>query len=302
MRLAGWRKRSVDEFKPDWLALREPADVLARSSRLTRVIADRFPDDVELHALDIATGTGANVRYLAEHLPPRQRWMVVDRDPVLLDELPMRMRSWGVARGLEVVGEGEALLLTGARLMCRLARCRRDLATDIEGGDGDVFAGSRFVTASALLDLVSGPWLRALAGRCRENRAAVLFALTYDGRIRCSPEEPEDDTMRALVNTHQRTDKGFGAALGATACGWAEQCFASLGYHVQREPSDWVLEPDARQLQEQLIDGWAEAAIAVGSGQPSSIRSWRTRRLAHVTAGRSRLVVGHEDLAAWLPG
>jgi hypothetical protein len=292
---------SMDEFKPDWLALREAADVLARSSRLTRVIADKFPDHAELHVLDIATGTGANVRYLAEHLPPRQSWVLVDRDPVLLDELTMRMRSWGVARGLEVAGEGDALLLTGARLMCRLTRRRRDLATGIEGGDGDIFAGCRFVTASALLDLVSAPWLRAVASRCRESGAAVLFALTYDGRIRCSPEESEDDTIQALVNSHQRTDKGFGAALGATACGWAEQCFTSLGYQVQREPSDWVLGPAARQLQEQLIDGWAEAAIAVGSGQPSSIRSWRTRRLAHVAAGRSRLIVGHEDLAAWLP-
>jgi hypothetical protein len=62
-----------------------------------------------------------------------------------------------------------------------------------------------------------------------------------------------------------------------------------------------VLGPDARELQEQLIDGWAEAAIAVAPGRPSSIRSWRTRRLAHVAAGRSQLIVGHEDLAAWLP-
>ena len=291
----------MGEFKPEWLALREAADVLARSSRLTRVIADKFPDDAELHVLDIATGTGANLRYLAEHLPPRQSWVLVDRDPVLLAELPMRMRSWGIARGLEVAGEGDALLLTGARLTCRLARCRRNLATAIEGGDGDIFAGRTFVTASALLDLVSERWLRALASRCRESCAAVLFALTYDGRIRCSPEEPEDTTIRALVNTHQRTDKGFGSALGATACGWAEQCFASLGYHVQREPSDWVLGPDARELQRQLIHGWAEAAIAVGSGQPSSIRSWQTRRVAHVAAGRSRLIVGHEDLGAWLP-
>jgi hypothetical protein len=290
----------MGDFKPDWLALREAADVLARSSRLTRVIADKLSEGAELHVLDIATGTGANVRYLAEHLPPRQSWVLVDRDPVLLDDLPMRMRSWGVARGLEVTGEGDALLLTGARLTCRLARRRRDLATGIGSGDGDIFAGCRFVTASALLDLVSGPWLHALASRCLDGGAAVLFALTYDGRLRCSPEEPEDDSIRALVNRHQQTDKGFGAALGPTACGWAEQCFTSLGYQVQREPSDWVLGPDARQLQEQLIDGWAEAAIAVGSGQPSSIRSWRTRRLAHVAAGHSRLIVGHEDLAAWL--
>jgi len=168
----------MGEFKPDWLALREAADVPARSSRLTRAIADRFPEDAELHVLDIATGTGANVRYLAEQLPPRQSWLLVDQDPVLLAELPMRMRSWGVPRGLEIAGEGDELLVTGARLTCRLVRFRRDLALDIEGGDGDIFAGRRLVTASALLDLVSERWLRAFASRCRHSCAAVLFALT----------------------------------------------------------------------------------------------------------------------------
>jgi len=30
------------------------------------------------------------------------------------------------------------------------------------------------------------------------------------------------------------------------------------------------------------------------------VNGWKTRRLAHVDAGRSRIVVGHDDLAAWL--
>src|SRR5438552_17826036 len=92
----------MGEFESDWLALREAADVLARSSRLTRAIADRFPEHAELLVLDVATGTGANVRYLAEHLPPHQSWLLVDRDPALLAALPARVRYWGAARGFAV--------------------------------------------------------------------------------------------------------------------------------------------------------------------------------------------------------
>ena len=40
---------------------------------------------------------------------------------------------------------------------------------------------------------------------------------------------------------------------------------------------------------------------AVAPDLSSAIASWKARRLAHVAAGRSRLFVGHEDLAAWLP-
>ena len=41
--------------------------------------------------------------------------------------------------------------------------------------------------------------------------------------------------------------------------------------------------------------------IEMAPDRAPAITLWRVRRLAHVEAGRSRLVVGHEDLAALLP-
>jgi hypothetical protein len=290
----------MNDFTPGWLALREPADVRARSAGLVQLIAARFSLDTVVRALDLATGTGANMRYMAEHLPSRQRWLLVDGDPVLLGEVPGRTHSWALARGFELTSEEQELLIRGERLMCRVATRRLNLATVTDGSD-EIFEGHALVTASALLDLVSDRWLRALADRCRTTGAAVLFALTYDGRMHCSPEEPEDAAVRELVNAHQRLDKGFGPALGPAGCGAAERYFSSLGYRVERAPSQWVLERDGDQLQRQLIEGWAGAAAEVAPDLSSAIVSWKARRLAHVAAGRSRLIVGHEDLAAWLP-
>jgi len=31
------------------------------------------------------------------------------------------------------------------------------------------------------------------------------------------------------------------------------------------------------------------------------IRFWRDKRLLHIAADRSRIIVGHQDLVAWLP-
>jgi hypothetical protein len=288
-------------FPPDWLALREPTDVTARSSRLAGLVCDELRQHTVLRALDLATGTGANFRYLAERLPRSQDWLLVDHDAQLLAEVTTRTKAWGAERGIKVVTGGDGLLLRGDRLVCRCAMRRVDLLAVIDKMEADVFAGRALVTASALLDLVSVGWLRALAAKCVQAKAAVLFALTYDGSIRCSPEEPEDETIRELVNQHQRSDKGFGPALGPTAIDLAERSFADLGYHVERERSDWVLERDARDVQRQLIEGWAKAATDMSPPQSASIRSWQTRRLVHVAAGRSRLLVGHQDLAAWMP-
>jgi hypothetical protein len=39
-----------------------------------------------------------------------------------------------------------------------------------------------------------------------------------------------------------------------------------------------------------------------GCAMSVSLSQWLARRFAHIGSGRSRVVVGHEDLAAWLPG
>src|SRR5690606_11774901 len=131
----------------------------------------------------------------------------------------------------------------------------------------------------ALLDLVSASWLEALAAACRGAGAAVLFALTYDGRISFDPADRADETIRALVNLHQHTDKGVGMAAGPDACSVARQCFENAGYEVHDAPADWKLTPDARPLQRALIDGWTEAASAIESARPTEILAWRARRL-----------------------
>lgn len=288
----------MGDFAADWLRLREPADVIARSLRLTQSVARAVAGEDELLALDLGTGTGSNVRFLAEHLPARQRWLLVDDDSDLLAEALVRMPAWGAERGYTASRAPGELLLHNERISCHIETRCMDLALL---NNPAIFAGRALVTASALCDLVSIEWLRALAAACREGGAAVLFALTYDGRICCSPEEPEDDTIRDLVNSHQRTHKRFGVSAGPEAVEWTERCFVELGYQVRREPSDWILSSASRELQRQVIDGWRAAAVAMAPAQAHQIQGWRDRRLAHVAVDRSQLLVGHQDLVAWLP-
>lgn len=269
-------------FSADWLALREPADTAARSARLAQSIAQVLSSVNPIHALDLAAGAGANTRYLADYLASRQEWLLVDHDRNLLDHAARLMPS------SVLHGDGGMTLR------------QADLRTIADGALAELFAGRELVTASALLDLVSDAWLRAVATRCREQGSVVLFALTYDGRMDCVPEEPEDELIRELVNQHQRTDKGFGPALGPDAVGRAVHWLSEVGYSVQRDRSDWILAPEATALQRPLIEGWAEAAAEFVPAERASIRNWCARRLAHIDAGRSRLVVGHEDIAGWL--
>jgi hypothetical protein len=265
----------VESFSADWLALREPADHAARASDLTADVAARLRRRPLTRALDLAGGAGSNIRYLLPRLPHITHWTLVDHDATLLDV---------ARRTLEPLARARGVVLETRRI---------DLA-DLTALPLD---GCALVTASALLDLVSAPWLGALARRCRDARVDVLCTLSYDGRIVCEPREADDERVRALVNVHQRTDKGFGPAAGPEAVRMAEAAFA--GWEIRVRTSDWRLGPGTEALQRELVTGWAAAAREIAPDETGPVDAWRARRLAHIDAGQSRIIVGHQDFAAW---
>lgn len=265
-------------FSAAWLALREPADARARAvggatldelreALTVTATAERAPA-----VLDLGAGSGANLRFLGPRLPGHWPWTLVDHDADLL-RLAAAAPGRPATRQLDLAAQLDALTLPAGGL----------------------------VTASALLDLVSETWMAALASRCHAAGCSLLFALTYEGRITCKPMEADDGFIVSLVNQHQLTDKGFGPALGPTAAAAAARLFAAPGYRLRRVRSDWQLGPEDSALQDALLQGWADAAVEIAPSQRARIAAWLVRRRHHLARGRSRLVVGHEDLYGW-PG
>ncbi len=309
---------------PDWRQGRGEATASDRSA-LGNALSDWRRGRGELAVLDLGAGTGANFRFLAPRLGGTQRWILVDHDPALLGKALEVTRAWALAAGLAAAswgdglrllqvadlrtaprmlaadsdddgdgdGDGDGLRLRGAGLDCRVELLRLDLARDLERLP---LGGRDLVATSALLDLVSASWLDRLLARVRGQGSAFVAALTYDGRIGWDPADPEDRRLRALVNRHQRTDKGFGPALGPDAAGQAAALLRSSGYRVVTAASDWQLGPSDREIQRALLDGWVAAAGDMDPTAQAWAGRWRARRLDLIDAGRSRLTVGHQDL------
>jgi hypothetical protein len=322
----------MNEFSAEWLDLREPVDETGRaadlvdmlsshlasrlaphlSSRLSSRLPSRLPSRLSsrlsppfdahrpLRIVDLATGSGANIRYLVEKLPGSQEWLAIDGDSRLLSGIGPRMSAWAAHRRFTIVHAGNRLILERSPGICTIATRCSELSESVDAAGGGLFAGADLVTASALLDLVSERWLRTAAGRSAAAGASLLFALTYDGRIEWSPADRGDAMIRDLVNRHQLGDKGFGPALGPGAVDAAERCLAEAGYEVQRARSDWRLGSEHDELQRALMDGWAAAARAMLPSAAQDIDGWRARRLVHVADRRSSILVGHEDVVGML--
>ncbi len=281
-------------FSAKWLALREPLDVRSRSAALVARLRADAPDGTR-RIVDLATGTGANLRYLAPRLGGDQDWLLADYDQALLDAVSGCLHRWAAESGLTFHHYGDTLTLRGPDMTCRVCREQVDLARDAERLDLE----SRWlVTGSALLDLVAQRWLDALLARCRAGGARLLFALTYDGIARFSPTLTDDALVNDLFNRHQSRDKGFGPALGPRAASVAPAAIRQHGYDVAEASSPWRVDPAHAALQSALVDGWANAAVEVSPGEAERIESWRRRRRGYIALGTSSLRVGHCDLLA----
>ena len=256
-------------FDADWLALREPADAAARSAAMCRLLRSKLARRPLIRCVDLGAGSGANLRHLAPRLGRPQHWVLVEQDPLLLSEVEL-------PSGVVVT----PLL--------------HDLSEELSGIG---LERADLVTASALLDLVSGPWLESLVAACRRFRATLHFALTVDGRIAWSPQDPDDEAILAAFRQHQRGDKGFGPALGPDAPRVAARLLRRAGYRLREARSDWCLGPEQEELQAALAEGQAAAAAEIASGLETE--AWLGRRLDSISEGRSRLVIGHRDLLAW---
>lgn len=260
-------------FTAEWLGLREPLDMRARSIAVLDAVAAACKDRTALSIVDLGSGTGSTVRALSAKLPKPQTWTLVDNDPVLLAEAFACARPDGVTvetRECDLNGDVGPLLDDGADL----------------------------ITASALIDLVSEPWLATLAAAAAARALPVYIALSYDGRIKFSRFDPLDASIVAAVNAHQRRDKGFGPALGPRAAAFAERIFKALGYSVVTGESDWIAEPAEVNFQLELLAGWRQAARETGDVPPDALEAWFVRHCRAVKAGDLTLSVGHVDFFA----
>ena len=260
-------------FSADWLALREPHDARARNPTVLDAMVASLAGNTSIRIVDLACGTGSTIRALAPRLPAGQNWRLVDNNLSLLARTSAMPRPVGVA----------------------LTTVPIDLNHDLEAAlDGPV----DLVTTSALLDLVSEAWLDRLAVETLARSIPLYAALTYDGRIEIGPSNPFDAAMIAAVNAHQRGDKGFGPALGPAAADTAIARFESLGCAVVHGKADWVIGPQDREFQMEILAGWASAARELGDLTLADTVGWLTWRRDAVAAGRSSIRVGHVDIFA----
>ena len=262
-------------LSPEWLDLREAADAGARSRDLVEQLRRQLPPTRPLTIHDLACGTGAMGRWLAPLLPGPQRWVLHDWDADLLQ----------IAAGdLPGPATDGAPVEIGAR------------RSDITRLEADDLAGASLITASALLDLMTGDSLEGLIDVCAGAGCPVLLALSVVGRVELAPADPLDARVAAAFDAHQRRMTANGRLLGPDAVAAAADGFRRRGATVRIRPSPWRLGAPSSALAAEWLTGWLEAAFEQDAELAADAAAYARRRPAQVRAGELAVTVGHADL------
>ena len=262
-------------FSIEWLNLREASDHRARDKHLLKTAANWLNDlkSKDKVIVDLGSGTGSTIRGLQRYttLAPSIQWRLVDNDPDLLAEAVHRhSEEYSIESFLVDLSATQKLPLESVSL----------------------------ITASALLDLVSGDFIRDFCQLIREKNedrpVGFYSALNYDGCIKWTPFHPLDAAILINFNTDQRRDKGFGPALGPDATDFLKTQFHSTKFQCLSAKSPWLLGSADYLLTESLINGISDVAIQTDGLTNSDIQDWKTFRIKNVRTGTCYL--GHTDI------
>lgn len=287
-------------FSADWLRLREPLDLAARSGELALAFkaALKPRDGSVFRLIDLAAGAGANFRALAPVLEGDQDWLLVDHDPLLLTAQRTEIAGWARQRGWHARDEDGVLQIDAGNARWQVRGQRLDLARELERID---LAWCDGLVTTAFLDLVSAAWLGRLCALLAKVSRPLLATLTVDGRRTWQPALAADGLITRAFLAHQAGDKGLGESLGGQAASYLAQQLASQGYDVSMRESDWRIGSAHSEL---LLTMAKEAAAVVVEVNPSDApvaSAWMAERSHHVEQGVLSLQVGHVDVLA-MPG
>jgi SAM-dependent methyltransferase len=268
-------RAAVTRVSPGWLTLREPADAEAHARDLAEALERALPAGGSRVIHDLGCGTGAMGRWLAPLLAGPQHWVLRDRDADLL--------ALATADVPGPAADGTPVTVEARR-------------TDIARMDARALDGANLITASALLDLLTGDELDRLAGLCDEVGCPILLTLSVVGHVEITPADPLDRRVAAAFDAHQRRKTKRGSLLGPDAVDCAARAFRRLGAEVIVRPSPWRLGAAHSALAAEWLIGWVGAACELETRLAGECEPYLRRRLEQAVAGELAVTVDHADL------
>ncbi|HTL11288.1 MAG TPA: class I SAM-dependent methyltransferase [Bdellovibrionota bacterium] len=280
-----------------WLQVRFPFDHACRDRVVLRALQHLVAERISAHGragrplkvVDLGAGSGANVAHLARALGGWQDWLLVDRDPRVLE---------GAQSFLEWAFHSASLRPAPGAI--------RHQGVNLDFREVD-YRGADLVTANAVFDLNAEDEFEALLARIEEvdvsARPALYFTTHLSGRSEFDPIEDDDAFFAGLFSEHMERPQSFGRGMGIACAARMREILSRRGWQVTEGASDWIATAEDRAFLRANLRFIEEAVRQVSEWKdvdPARLERWHRTLQERESNGTLRLRVPHADfLAAW---
>ena len=283
-----------NKFSKSWINMRIQYDLKSRSDLLIQYLKKNYSNyDMEL--LDMCCGSGSFLIWSIKNKILFSKCTLLDYDMKLLKSIKSNLRK----------NLPKSFIIKSNSNNMNLILKKDNLISSsiiIKKNDCNKFNGKtkkfHVISYSAVLDFMSKSSIIKSLKKCNDNNA-IFFSLCFNGKVRWTPTNTFDKYILSFFNKHQRTDKGFGTALGSKSIEFVKRTANLLDINVTTKNSPWLIynksDRDKIFLHRYLLD-IKKALFHIEGIDKDILRKWYQDKKYDIENKSIKLSVGHQDI------
>ena len=283
-----------NKFSKSWINMRVGYDNISRSTVLVDHI-NKLSQEHDIDLIDLYCGSGNFLIWSLDKNISFNNCILVDHDIKLLKSIKSNLRTH-----LRSIYEFQSNTNNLDLLIKKKFKTVSSVSIKKNNCDDYIYSSEKYhvISYSAALDIMSKLSIDVALKRIKKNNI-LYFSLCFNGQVRWTPTNTFDKYILKFFNNHQRSDKGFGEALGYKSIDFVRKKAHKLKLDISVKDSPWIVknksDKDKVFMKRYLLD-IKKSLFHMEGIDKDILRKWYQDKKSDIDNKNTKLYVGHNDI------